>query len=56
MTIHLQYLSIYRELITNFLLALAAVAFLSYLVLGKIEIAIIVTSTVVRQYTFMPSL
>lgn len=38
---------IYGELITNFLLALAAVAVLSLLVLGKVTVVILVCLTVV---------
>lgn len=40
---------IYGELISNFLLALAAVAVLSLLVLGKVTIVVLVCLTVVRN-------
>lgn len=42
-----QFVVIYRELMMNFLLALVAVAILSFLVLGKVAIVILVCFTVV---------
>ena len=39
---------IYEELITNFLLALAAVAVLSLVVLGNVRVVLLVCVTVVR--------
>lgn len=44
-----QFLVIYRELITNFVLALVAVAVLSMFVLGKVAIVALVCLTVVRR-------
>ena len=45
-----QYLVIYKELITNFLLALAAVAVLSLLILGRFRIVVLVCFAVVRRF------
>lgn len=46
-----QFLVIYDELVTNFILALVAVAILSMLVLGQIAISLIVCFTVVSVFS-----
>lgn len=48
----IQFLVVYQELITNFVLALVAVAVLSMFILGKIVIVALVCLTVVRRHVF----
>ena len=48
-----QFLVIYDELIENFILALAAVAVLSILVLGKVGVVVLVCFTVVSIYIYI---
>lgn len=47
-----QFLVMYQELISNFVLALIAVAVLSIFILGKLAIVALVCVTVVRLYKY----